>query len=75
MNLTAHQAHLIHVANGTLKSQKALNKITMSYNQWLNCLSYVLAVTDGEQVAITMDENEALKAAVMEEWEEYQLTN
>ena len=70
MNLLAHQTHLIHVANGTLKAQKRLG-ITLKYAQWLHCLAYIFSTDDARGVAAILNQNPALEEVVGAAWEEY----
>ena len=72
MNLLAHQTNLVHIANGTLKSQKRLTRIRLGYAQWLHCLAYIFSVDDGRGVVAILDQNPALDAVVEAAWEEYQ---
>ena len=71
MNLLAHQTHLVHVANGTLKAQKRLTGISLRYNQWLHCFAYVFSVDDGRGVVAILNQNPALDDVVWAAWEEY----
>ena len=71
MNLLAHQTHLVHVANGTLKAQKSLTGITLRYAQWLHCFAYIFSTDDGRGVASILNKNQALEAVVEEAWQEY----
>ena len=71
MNLLTHLAHLVHVANGTLKAQKRLTGISLSYAQWLHCLAYIFSTDDGRGVAAILNQNPALEDVVEEAWEEY----
>ena len=72
MNLLAHLARLLHVANGTLKAQKRLTGISLGYAQWLHCLAYIFSTDDGRGVAAILNQNPALDDVVAEAWEEYQ---
>ena len=71
MNLLAHLVRLLHVANGTLKAQKRLTGISLSYAQWLHCLAYIFSTDDGRGVAAILNQNPALEDVVEEAWEEY----
>ena len=70
MNLLAHQTHLVHVANGTLKAQKRLG-ITLKYAQWLHCLSYIFSTDDARGVVAILNQHPALEEVVGAAWEEY----
>ena len=71
MNLLAHQTHLVHVANGTLKAQKRLTGISLRYAQWFHCMAYIFSTDDGRGVAAILNQNPSLEAVVEEAWEEY----
>ena len=71
MNLLAHQTHLVHVANGTLKAQKRLLGTSLRYAQWLHCLAYIFSTADGRGVAEILNKNTDLEDVVEEAWEEY----
>ena len=72
MNLLAQQTNLVHIANGTLKAQKRLTRISLGYAQWLHCLSYIFSTDNGRGVVAILDQNPALDAVVESAWEEYQ---
>ena len=71
MNLLAHQTHLVHVANGTLKAQKRLTGISLRYAQWLHCLAYIFSTENGRGVAAILNQNPTLEEVVEAAWEEY----
>ena len=72
MNLLAHQTKLVHIANGTLRAQKRLTRISLGYAQWLHCLSYIFSTDNGRGVVAILDKNPDLDAVVESAWEEYQ---
>ena len=72
MNLLAHQTNIVHIANGTLKAQKRLTRISLGYAQWLHCLAYIFSTDDGRGVVAILDQNSALDAVVEAACEEYQ---
>ena len=72
MNLLATQTRLVRIANGTLKAQKRLTRISLGYAQWLHCLSYIFSTYDGRGVVAILDQNSDLDAVVEAAWEEYQ---
>ena len=71
MNLLTHQTRLIHIANGTLKSQKRIMGISLRYAQWLHCLAYIFSTDDGRGVAAILKQNTAIEDVVDEAWEDY----
>ena len=72
MNLLEQQTRLLCIANGTLKAQKRLTRISLGYAQWLHCLAYIFSTEDGRGVVAILDKNPALDAVVESAWEEYQ---
>ena len=72
MNLLEQQTRLVQIANGTLKAQKRLTRISLGYAQWLHCLSYIFSTYDGRGVVAILDNHPALDEVVESAWEEYQ---
>lgn len=70
-SLITHTCNLINTANGVLTRQRVALGITLTHDQWLDCIAYVFAVDNGDSVAEYCADKPELQAALAEAWDYY----